>query len=134
MQLESPHLEVSVPASFENLSELIFRLVGADDPFAIVAKNELTFAQMLWTDTGFILEYQADSLSKHFRSERSDFTAQEMVTILAAYARDSPNWIHGVAFNHIQMPVPFSFRLGRLLGRMLGYAVAAFRPSSSGHG
>ena len=62
MQLESPHLKESITATADSISELAFRMVGAQDPFAIVAQNELTFAQVLWTDTGFILEYQAGSL------------------------------------------------------------------------
>ena len=134
MQLESPHLKESVPATSDSISELIFRLVGAQDPFAIVAQSEKTFAQVLWTDAGFVLEYQTGSIDQHFRSERSDFTVQEIVTILTAYVVDPSNWTQGIAFARMDVPAPFSFRLGRILGKVLGHTLAALRPGSSRHG
>jgi hypothetical protein len=73
--LESPHLPSAVPATHISISELIPRLVGAQDPSAIVSGgDEQTYAQVTWTEGGFSFDYQAGTLAEHYRTVRGDLT------------------------------------------------------------
>lgn len=115
MKLSSPHVEPEegVAATPDNIAELIPRLVGAEDPFAIVGDSEQTYAQVLWVGGGFTLEHQAGSIDQHFRADRA-FTPQEIVDILVAYAAGSPAWSDGIPFARVELRSPVARFLGRV--------------------
>jgi hypothetical protein len=119
MRIESPHLPAPVPATREEIAALIPRLVGADDPFAIVSTGDpLTYAQVLWTGSGFVFEFQVGSLDQHFRTVRDDLDVPETIAALNAYAPGRPVAALGLEFRRVEVR-SLAQRTGRLFGRML---------------
>lgn len=124
MILESPHLPSPVPATHESIAALIPRLVGADDPFAIVssAGDQMTYAQVLWMPGGFILDYQAGRIDRHFRTVRQDLTVEEIIAALNTYAAGGPVWSLGLEFEPIELR-----SIWQRMGYPIGYAIGSVK-------
>jgi hypothetical protein len=120
MQLISSHLAHPVATTWQEIANLIARLVDGGGAYALVAQDETTYAQVLWTGSGFILEHQAGSADRHFRAKRHDFDAQDIIAVLSAYCSLSPDWSRGIEFERTAVNGPLSFRLGQALGRVTG--------------
>ena len=120
MQIISPHLARPVAATWHDIADLIPRLLEGAGSYAVIAEDELTYAQVQWVDGGFILEHQAGSTDRHFRAKRRDFQVQDIVGVLSAYCGRSPGWSHGIEFERIAVRRPVSFRLGHALGQAAG--------------
>ena len=119
MIIESPHLPHPEPATRVNLAELIPRLVGAEDPFAIVSSGDpLTYAQVLWTGDGFTMEYHTGSQDQHFRTVREDLSEAETIAALSSYSAGHPIWVLGLEFRRVEVR-SISQRAGRLTGQLL---------------
>ena len=117
--IESPHLPSPTPATYRSLAELIPRLIGAADPYAIVSSGDpLTYAQVLWTGDGFLLEYQIGNVDQHFRSVRDDLSESETVAALNSYAAGHPLWSLGLEFQPVEVR-SFSRRAGRFAGQLV---------------
>lgn len=127
MKLESPHLDATVHATYDSIAELIPRLVGAKDPFAIVStKDPMMYAQVVWMPGGFSLDYQAGRIEQHFRSVRDDLTVEETIAALNSYAGGAPIWSLGLEFSQIELR-PASERAGFAIGQALGRIRQFFR-------
>lgn len=127
MTVESPHLPEPLPATYANLAELVPRLVGAEDPFAIVRTgDEMTYAQVLWTGTGFSMDYQTGRIDQHYRTVREDLTAKETVAALNSYASGAPIWSLGLEFEQIELRSVW-YRMGRRIGQVGGRIIRLFR-------
>lgn len=131
MILQSPHLPGPVPATYASIAELIPRLVGAMDPFAIVGTgDEMTYAQTLWTPDGFVLDYQAGRIDQHYRTVRDDLTVEETIAALNSYAAGAPVWSLGLEFERIELGTGWyraGWKVGRGIGRALWVARSLFR-------
>lgn len=120
MQLISSHLAQPVAATWHEMASLVPRLVEGQGGYAIVAWDDMTFAQVQWTGSGFILEHQSGAADRHFRAKRRDFAAQEIIAALSAYCSRAPDWCGGIEFERTAMHRPASFRLGHALGWAIG--------------
>ena len=66
MKLEAPTLNVNEAARVESIARVIRELEGRENPYAILSANDLTYVQALWTEDGYVVEYQEGSIDRHF--------------------------------------------------------------------
>jgi hypothetical protein len=94
-----------VPASSETLRTLIPSLAGQEDPFAILTRNaeDMTYMQTLWTPTGYLVEYQEDSLERHFATVREDLSAEDVIAAFRSYAAGESGWRTMFEYHHLEL-------------------------------
>lgn len=126
MTLESPHLSATVAATHASIAELIPRLVGAENPFAIVSADEMTYAQVLWTPSGFSFDYQTGRIDQHYRTVRDDLTVDETIAALNSYAAGAPIWAPGLEFERIELRSIW-YRIGYRIGYARGRVIQHWR-------
>lgn len=66
---------------------------GKNDAFLILATSDLTYIQTSGDrNVGFDLEYQEGDTGHHYRAQRDDFTAEEIIKAMASYCAGADNW------------------------------------------
>jgi len=90
MKLLSPCLDLEATASPELLAESTPRLKGQVDPFIILEQSELTYMQCLWTEDGYDLEYQENSIFNHFRGTVL-LSEEDIISAMQEYLSGKPD-------------------------------------------
>jgi hypothetical protein len=128
MTIESPHLSERSPATRDTIARTIRLLCSkAQDPFAILSESDsMTYMQTLFTPRGFSLDYQDGALTEHYRSVRSDLTADDIIEAFCDYADGNTTWRHRFDFAKVELR-PFLQRFGFVIGRMAGNVVRFVR-------
>jgi hypothetical protein len=88
MTIECPHLDQRLPATHDAITSTI-RLLRSktQDTFAILSESDrMTYMQTLLTPDGFSLDYQDGSLFEHYRTKRSDLSAEEIIEAFCDYS------------------------------------------------
>jgi hypothetical protein len=67
MKIKSPILNINEEAT-EDLVNKVIRALKSEKvgPFAILSSGELTYVQTVWTENGFVLEFQEGSTDRHY--------------------------------------------------------------------
>lgn len=92
------HLTLGTGEEFANptaaqISEGLAELTGFEDSFAILSRSEMTYVQTSGGQaTGFVVEYQVESLDSHFRSRRNDLPLETVQELFLAYAAGDESW------------------------------------------
>lgn len=124
MHIESPTLQLNETASVSALSAAALALEGKEDPFLILSKTPTSYMQALWTDDGFVLEYQEDSIAKHYVANEL-LTAEAMRETLIQYLNGIDEWKHAHTFSNKNI-AGLSWRIGYSLGFLTGRIRALF--------
>ena len=118
MRLLAPTLEVDEIASIEQIDRVLNDLPGSENPYMILERSQLTYAQVLWVGSGYELEYQEGSIDQHFVSNEA-LSFEVVNTTLKGYLKNSASWNHGIEFR-IKDIRGHSGRLGYWLGHVIG--------------
>jgi len=100
VELSSPCFNRAVPATDEIIWLTIRALPEIEDPFAVLDAGDYEYLQTLWTPDGYVLEYQEQSLTQHYRAVRR-LTADEVTRAFQLYARGDRAWLSGFKFEHL---------------------------------
>lgn len=91
MKLISPTLNIDQEATPRLVEKVVKKLVGRDYPFLILEKTEMTYMQSLWTENGYIIEYQEDDILHHYIN--AGFIAQDdAIWTLLSYLKGQHYW------------------------------------------
>lgn len=123
MQIEAPTLDVNCEATAELISDVISRLKGRSDPFAVLSSSDLSYMRALWTEDGFVLEYQDGSVDRHFESS-TYLSAAQIEQAFKEYLRGDSSWRQRQKFTKKVMPNDTAYRTGKAIGRVFGSIVA----------
>jgi hypothetical protein len=74
----------------------------------------MTYMQTLLTPDGFSLDYQDGSLFEHYRTKRSDLSAEEIIEAFCDYSDGKSTWTDRFEFERIELRLP-SFHIGYFL-------------------
>lgn len=86
----------------DDIREATFSLDASGDAFLVLGPTDLTYVQCSGDPTIlFDLEYQEGFIDRHYRAVHDGLTAEEIVRIFSAYARQDPNWDDGITWEHI---------------------------------
>ena len=121
MKLISPTLCRDEEATPDGIVAAVSALKGKDDPYVILSQSELTYAQALWTEQGFVLEYQDQNVMNHFES-RILLSHPQVITAMQAYLANDENWKSGIEFkkkNIADLPTKLGFSFGSFVGHFM---------------
>ena len=125
MKLISPTLNIEQEANEKLVQEVIEKLPDKDDPFAILAKTELSYIQTLWTKEGYIIEYQVESINNHYISV-DYFSQTQVVQIFNQYLSSEDSWHQKYEF--IKKDIGgFWGNIGFMVGNFFGSFVRGFK-------
>ena len=94
------HMEFSIGGdtplldpSSDDIEAGLSSLTGEGDSFAILAESPMTYIQTSGSATsGFVLEYQTDSLDQHFRSTSHQLPLHQVIEAFQRYRACDPAW------------------------------------------
>ena len=89
------------------IAKVLASLDGTRHVLATLGSSELTYLQASGSvQTGFALEYQEDSLDRHYRSQRATLPLDQVTEIFQAYARGDAAWGQGVPWEQVPYAPP----------------------------
>lgn len=121
MKLFAPHRgEIQNPTR-DLIATVISELPAAPEgsQFAILESSEQTYIQTLFTQEGFVLQYQDGNTEHHFESVRGNLTAGEVIEAFGAYLDRNPAWRFPFEWQQVEVR-PLFYRMGHALGHLLG--------------
>lgn len=98
-------------------------LTGFGDSFAILSESEMSYIQTSGGQaTGFLVEYQVESLDDHHRSLREDLPLETVQALFLAYAEGDDSWRSAIEW----VPDDLARLESSSMPAALGYVLAAF--------
>jgi hypothetical protein len=73
-----------------------------------------------------VLEFQEGNVDKHYRCNRQNLAAQEVVDAFRQYLAWNGHWRPALEFERVEIR-PVTFRLGFSIGRLLGRVARLLR-------
>ena len=123
MRLQAPGLSLNREANQQVVSDTLSQLKNCSDAVAILSRSELTYIRGLWTDQGYILEYQDGSVEQHFTSPKL-LALDEIQAIFRQYLSGNDAWKEKYDFEKKIIEVDPYERAGRTAGRLIGRIAA----------
>ena len=119
MIIKAPALNREEHATNENIAEIVRRLKGKDQPFAILEKNATSFIQTLWTPQGYALAYQENDILHIFRA-RGYISQGDAIWALQSYLKGDVYWKAKFDFEHktIDNLTKFAYKIGTIAGKI----------------
>lgn len=125
MKFESPILNINELASRKLIERTISRLKPEPDNFAILSESEMSYIQCLHTESGFIVQFQNESIDEHY--EFSDYLSESQTTSLfQAYLSKVEDWQGSLEYTRVNLR-GFWGSLGLALGSFGGGLIRGFR-------
>ena len=118
MKIESPILNVSELATEELVENTIGGLTFGPDNFAVLSKSEMSFIQCLNTEKGFIVQFQEESIDKHYEFI-AYLSKSKTIALFQAYLSKSQKWQGSLEYTRVNLR-GFWGGLGYTLGRFMG--------------
>jgi hypothetical protein len=115
MIIYSPALDLDKEATEQDIESAVKSIQGLKDPFILIMKNEMNFAQVLWTEKGFIFEFQEISLANHYEAV-AFLSADDAFMLLTEYFNNREEWKRQYTFR-VKKVAGISWYLGRLWDR-----------------
>lgn len=123
MRIAAPTLNLDCEADEQTVLDALAQLENRTDPFVFLLRSELTYVQGLWTDKGYILEYQDGDVEQHFTSPKV-LTLDEIQTVFLQYLAGGGAWKEQYDFEEKVIEVDPYERAGRTAGRLIGRIAA----------
>lgn len=93
MHLELEDGTVISSPSAEQIAEALASVDGERNSYAILSHTEMTYIQTSGAgDTGYVLEYQDESLRKHYRSQDEAVSLERVIRAFQQYAKGDDTW------------------------------------------
>ena len=128
MNLSSYTLSIDEVATPKLIGEVISQLPNHEDPFATLAVDTYTYIQCLWTEDGFILEYQDGSIDRHYCS--GDYLSSDaVIAALVQYHNNEDIWRTNIEFYRKNLR-GFWGNLGYQIGCFIGSLTRGFKGSN----
>ena len=114
--------------SSDDIESGLSSLTGEGDSFAILAESPMTYIQTSGSPTtGFVLEYQIDSLDQHFRSASQQLPLHQVIEAFERYRTRDPAWREVTSWEREELSTESSLPLGAIALAVLALgAVAAW--------
>ena len=127
MNLSSYTLSIDEVASPKLIGEVIAQLPNREDPFAVLAIDKNTYMQCLWTEDGFVLEYQDGSIDRHYCS--GDYLSSDTVNAaFVQYHNKENSWRTNIEFYRKNLR-GFWGNLGYQIGYFIGSFTRGYKGS-----
>lgn len=122
MIIKAPALNREETATNENIVEIVRRLKGKEQPFAILEKNATSFIQTLWTPQGYILAYQENDLEHIYRA-RELVSQTDAIWALQSYLKGDVFWKAQFAFEHktVDNLTNLAYKVGTIAGKIIKF-------------
>ncbi len=123
MRIAAPTLNLDCEADEQTVLDALAQLENRTDPFVFLLRSELTYIQGLWTDKGYILEYQDGDVERHFTSPKV-LTLDGIQTFFLQYLAGDGAWKEQYDFEEKVIEVDPYEQAGRTAGRLIGRIAA----------
>jgi len=123
LRIEASTLNLDCEADEQTVLDALAQLENRTDPFVFLLRSELTYIQGLWTDKGYILEYQDGDVEQHFTNPKL-LTLDEIQTVFLQYLAGDAAWKEQYDFEKKITEVDPYERAGRTAGRLIGRIAA----------
>lgn len=125
MKIESPILNINEEAT-EGLVNKVIRALKSEkiDPFAILSDGDLTYVQTVWTENGFVLEFQEGSTNRHYEVMQY-LSAPKVQDIFCRFLNGEDSWKGSYPIKK-KKAVSLFYKAGYALGNFLGNLARGF--------
>ncbi len=123
MRIAAPTLNLDCEADEQTVLDALAQLENRTDPYVFLLRSELTYIQGLWSDRGYILEYQDGDVEQHLTSPKV-LTLDEIQTVFLQYLAGDGAWKEQYDFEEKVIEVDPYERAGRTAGRLIGRIAA----------
>ena len=125
MKITSPTLNVDENAS-ESIIQMVFsKLPEKSDPFVIMEAYEMCYIQSVWTEDGFIVEFQIDSIDQHFVLNNT-LTNSQASQLFIQYFNKNDSWLKDYKYTRKNLR-GFWGGLGYSIGNFIGNITRGFK-------
>ena len=129
MKLYAPTVNIDEEASNRLVESTINSLVGKNDPFVILSKEEMSYIQSLWTDNGFIVSFQNGGIDEHYEFN-TYISRPQTIKLFQAYLANTDSWQGNFEYSKKSIG-GFWYKLGEGLGRFFGNLVKGFNEAKN---
>lgn len=102
--------------------DALSQLENRDEPYMILSSSELTYVRTLWTEDGYVLEYQEGNVDRHFASQEL-LRLREIEEVFLQYLSGDETWKDRHDFAKKAISDPYE-QAGRVAGRLFGRIAA----------
>ncbi|TVZ37633.1 hypothetical protein P886_1975 [Alteromonadaceae bacterium 2753L.S.0a.02] len=118
MKLESPKLGIEENATLELIQKVLSSLKEEEGSFAILSESKMSYIQALMTKNGFIVQFQDESLDRHYEFDNY-LSRSQTIVLFQKYLNKSPNWSGLLKYKSKNIR-GFRGYLGLIVGRFVG--------------
>jgi hypothetical protein len=122
MIIKAPALNREETATNENIAEIVRRLKGKEQPFAILLKDATSFIQTLWTPEGYILAYQENDLEHIYRA-RELVSQADVIWAFQSYLKGDVFWKGQFEFEQKTADnlIYLAYKIGTIAGKIVKF-------------
>jgi len=129
MKITSPTLNVNEKASESIIESIFLELPEKSDPYVILEISDLSYLQSVWTEDGFIVEFQIDSIDQHFVLNKV-ITYSQVVQLFILYFNGDEVWLGNYDYTRKNIR-GFWGGLGYSIGNFVGSITRGFKEGSA---
>lgn len=118
MRILAPSIKLESEADASLIRQAVLELRNKDNPYLILEKDDMTYAQAVWVDEKMDLEYQVGSIFEHFQST-SLLCSDDVISALISYSNGEKEWNIGIHFERKNIQGKsgsIGYRLGKFIG------------------
>ncbi len=129
MKITSPTLNVNENASDSIIQSIFSDLPEKSDPYVILEVSDMSYLQSVWTEDGFIVEFQIDSLDQHFILNNA-LTCAQVIRLFTLYFKNDEHWLGDYEYTRKNLR-GFWGGLGYSIGNFFGSITRGFKEGSA---
>jgi hypothetical protein len=129
MKITSPTLNVSENATDSIIQSIFSELPEKSDPYVILEISDLSYLQSVWTEDGFIVEFQLDSIDQHFTLKKV-LSYSQVVQLFTLYFNSDDDWLDNYEYTRKNIR-GFWGGLGYSIGNFVGSITRGFKEGSA---
>jgi hypothetical protein len=129
MKITSPTLNVNENASDSIIQKIFSDLPNKSDPYVILEVSDMSYLQSVWTEDGFIVEFQIDSIDQHFILNNA-LTSAQVVQLFTLYFKKDERWLADYEYTRKNLR-GFWGGLGYSIGNFIGSITRGFKEGSA---
>ena len=129
MKITSPTLNIDENASDSIIQSIFSALPEKSDPYVILEVSDMSYLQSVWTENGFIVEFQIDSIDQHYIINNA-LTCDQVVQLFTLYFTSDDRWLGNYEYTRKNLR-GFWGGLGYSIGNFVGSITRGFKEGSA---
>lgn len=125
MKLKLPNFDIEENATEALIETTISGLKEEPDSFVILETDEMNYIQALFTENGFIVQFQEGSIDKHYEFN-TYLSRPQTISLFKSYLSGIDDWQGDIAYSKINLR-GFIGQIGYAIGGFFGGLVRGYR-------